>query len=187
MDNKSKDKEQVHKEMEEILEITIGLDQSTQVMERNQDHNEDPDPDHDQEDPDHDHQYEIGAEDGGEGWVQRCENCQRYGHMVRDCVGPVDMYGYINGCLHPRCNTTGHTWDDCPEKGKSPSEARRLLGNLRQGLAMFRLHHDIRNYDWFEELDPKPIKPQSALALQSNQPTYWEEYIYTGDVKKNFK
>ncbi|KAF3013482.1 hypothetical protein E8E14_004134 [Neopestalotiopsis sp. 37M] len=45
-----------------------------------------------------------------------CGNCQRSGHTVRDCVGPVDERGEIDGC--PKCNKGGgdHTYDDCPDR-----------------------------------------------------------------------
>jgi hypothetical protein len=42
-----------------------------------------------------------------------CGNCRRAGHTIRDCVGPVDEHGEINGC--PKCNTTrSHIYDECP-------------------------------------------------------------------------
>lgn len=42
-----------------------------------------------------------------------CGNCRRQGHSVRDCIGPVNEAGEIDGC--PKCNTAGlHLYDGCP-------------------------------------------------------------------------
>ncbi|KAK8104167.1 uncharacterized protein PG998_011200 [Apiospora kogelbergensis] len=43
----------------------------------------------------------------------KCGNCNREGHTIRDCVGPVDEGGRIDGC--PKCNLArAHIYDDCP-------------------------------------------------------------------------
>jgi hypothetical protein len=44
-----------------------------------------------------------------------CGNCGRWGHTIRDCVGPVDEDGELDGC--PKCNTArSHMYDDCPDR-----------------------------------------------------------------------
>ncbi|ETS81786.1 hypothetical protein PFICI_06788 [Pestalotiopsis fici W106-1] len=58
-----------------------------------------------------------------------CGNCQRPGHTVRDCVGPVDERGEIDGC--PKCNTArAHMYDDCP--ARDTSEDFDLIYRYRQ-------------------------------------------------------
>ncbi|KAF3059408.1 hypothetical protein GL218_04932 [Daldinia childiae] len=44
--------------------------------------------------------------------MRRCGNCDRIGHDLSICVGPPGLDGALHGC--PCCNTTAHTFDDCP-------------------------------------------------------------------------
>ncbi|KAH6657881.1 hypothetical protein BKA67DRAFT_656122 [Truncatella angustata] len=58
-----------------------------------------------------------------------CGNCQRPGHAVRDCIGPVDEHGEIDGC--PKCNTArAHLYDDCP--ARDPNEDFDYIYMYRQ-------------------------------------------------------
>lgn len=40
-----------------------------------------------------------------------CANCNKPGHSLAICVGPVELEGDITGC--PVCNTKEHNFDDC--------------------------------------------------------------------------
>ncbi|KAI1844833.1 hypothetical protein JX266_009061 [Neoarthrinium moseri] len=86
-----------------------------------------------------------------------CGNCQRAGHTIRDCVGPVDDYGEIDGC--PKCNTRGsHIYDNCPFR--ETTEDFDLIYRYRQR--------------------KPPLKSfmtwQSFLSGQ-HQPATWPKYI----------
>ncbi|KAL0935176.1 uncharacterized protein CTRU02_209767 [Colletotrichum truncatum] len=54
-----------------------------------------------------------------------CGNCARFGHQVKDCIGPIDDNGFIAAC--PVCNTKAHEFDQCLQlKANSTSKRKRL-------------------------------------------------------------
>ncbi|KAJ0288045.1 hypothetical protein Brms1b_001833 [Colletotrichum noveboracense] len=75
-----------------------------------------------------------------------CGNCDRPGHEVCDCIGPVDDHGFIDAC--PLCNTRAHGFDTCPKVpsrrgGKSIRKAIRFeyLVRLRSNKAPIKSHN----------------------------------------------
>ncbi|KAF3807504.1 hypothetical protein GCG54_00000033 [Colletotrichum gloeosporioides] len=56
-----------------------------------------------------------------------CGNCDRPGHEVRDCIGPVDNRGFIDAC--PLCNTRAHGFDQCPKvpSGRGSKSSRKSI------------------------------------------------------------
>lgn len=50
-----------------------------------------------------------------------CGNCIRGDHVLRDCVAPVDEYGFILGC--PLCNKNDHLMEACKYLSESPMDA----------------------------------------------------------------
>lgn len=57
--------------------------------------------------PDH-----IGGENKNEAQQNKCGNCKREGHEVKDCVSKIGATGYVMAC--PRCNTNKHLYERCP-------------------------------------------------------------------------
>ncbi|KAK8029027.1 hypothetical protein PG991_006083 [Apiospora marii] len=51
-----------------------------------------------------------------------CANCQRSGHELRDCIGPVDDQGWLAGC--PFHNTTQHLYHECNRRKSLTAERR---------------------------------------------------------------
>lgn len=51
-----------------------------------------------------------------------CPNCQRSGHELRDCIGPVDEQGWLAGC--PYHNTTQHLYHECSRRKAVTSQLR---------------------------------------------------------------
>ncbi|KAK1731961.1 hypothetical protein CaCOL14_009128 [Colletotrichum acutatum] len=54
-----------------------------------------------------------------------CANCCRGGHEVKDCIGPVDIDGFIAAC--PICNVRGHTFTSCSKLNVFKKTAKRNL------------------------------------------------------------
>lgn len=54
---------------------------------------------------------EIHEGKGKQPQREHCENCDMEGHSLRQCVDPVDKFGFISGC--PFCNTKAHLLEHC--------------------------------------------------------------------------
>ncbi|TGO42526.1 hypothetical protein BHYA_0007g00250 [Botrytis hyacinthi] len=83
----------------------------------------------------------------------QCGNCSRIGHELKRCVGPVNVFGVIDGC--PMRNTTDHVLFECVKAWKS---------EVWQALSA--------------ETRPKIWTPSFALQYQLENPHYWRDYIY---------
>ncbi|KAI1207557.1 uncharacterized protein F4807DRAFT_462710 [Annulohypoxylon truncatum] len=71
-----------------------------------------------------------------------CGNCQKPGHELSQCPGPVDADGFISGC--PRHNTKEHSFDSCFE-GEDEAELYRALVLSRANVPPLRT-----KYSWPE-------------------------------------
>ncbi|GKT41805.1 uncharacterized protein ColSpa_01986 [Colletotrichum spaethianum] len=54
-----------------------------------------------------------------------CGNCRRRGHEVRDCIGPVDVNGFIAAC--PLCNKNDHLYDQCSSRVKLKKAEKKVM------------------------------------------------------------
>ncbi|KXH47973.1 hypothetical protein CNYM01_02561 [Colletotrichum nymphaeae SA-01] len=54
-----------------------------------------------------------------------CANCCRGGHEVKDCIGPVDIDGFIAAC--PICNVRDHTFTSCSKLNVFKKKTKRNL------------------------------------------------------------
>jgi hypothetical protein len=55
-----------------------------------------------------------------------CANCDKFGHVVKDCIMPSPDYGSIRAC--GICNAKDHFLDNCPKlKAKDISEPHILV------------------------------------------------------------
>ncbi|KAK7962603.1 uncharacterized protein PG986_003428 [Apiospora aurea] len=116
---------------------------------------------------------------------ETCGNCQREGHTIRDCVGPVDEGGRIDGC--PKCNMARtHMYDDCPLRDSV--EDFDYIYRFRQRKPPIKswmswecfLGHDSRNTSW-----PRYIPwsadfawDQQRRAFLAHRPPEWLHYEY---------
>ncbi|KAL2883008.1 hypothetical protein SGCOL_001698 [Colletotrichum sp. CLE4] len=66
-------------------------------------------------------------DDSGSGYQRTtmCANCCRVGHEVKDCIGPVDVDGFISAC--PICNVRDHHFSTCNKLRKSKKKAKKTL------------------------------------------------------------
>ncbi|KAI3545682.1 hypothetical protein CABS01_13978 [Colletotrichum abscissum] len=54
-----------------------------------------------------------------------CANCCRGGHEAKDCIGPVDVDGFIAAC--PICNVRDHIFSSCSKLLETKKKAKRAL------------------------------------------------------------
>ncbi|KAK8122062.1 hypothetical protein PG984_010732 [Apiospora sp. TS-2023a] len=114
-----------------------------------------------------------------------CGNCNREGHTIRDCVGPVDEGGRIDGC--PKCNVArAHMYDDC--KLRDTTEDFDYIYRYRQRKPPIKswmswecfLGHNARYTNW-----PRYIPwsadfswDQQSRAFLAHRPPEWLHYEY---------
>ncbi|KAI0170669.1 hypothetical protein BJ166DRAFT_200891 [Pestalotiopsis sp. NC0098] len=114
-----------------------------------------------------------------------CGNCQRRGHTIRDCVGPVDERGEIDGC--PKCNEArAHMYDDCP--ARDAGEDFDLIYRYRQRKPPIRsflawqsfLSGQDRPATWpsYIPWSAAFARGQQDLALRAHRQPEWVHYEY---------
>lgn len=54
-----------------------------------------------------------------------CANCCRGGHEAKDCIGPVDINGFIAAC--PICNVRDHIFSSCSKLLETKKKAKKAL------------------------------------------------------------
>ncbi|KAH8421641.1 zinc finger protein [Colletotrichum scovillei] len=54
-----------------------------------------------------------------------CANCCRGGHEAKDCIGPVDIDGFIAAC--PICNVRDHIFSSCSKLLETKKKGKRAL------------------------------------------------------------
>ncbi|KAK1636087.1 hypothetical protein BDP81DRAFT_472012 [Colletotrichum phormii] len=54
-----------------------------------------------------------------------CANCCRGGHEVKDCIGPVDVDGFISAC--PICNVRDHPFSSCHKLKETKKKTKKTL------------------------------------------------------------
>ncbi|KXH52670.1 hypothetical protein CSIM01_11282 [Colletotrichum simmondsii] len=54
-----------------------------------------------------------------------CANCCRGGHGAKDCIGPVDIDGFIAAC--PICNVRDHIFSSCSKLLETKKKGKRAL------------------------------------------------------------
>lgn len=71
--------------------------------------------------------------------IDQCSNCMQFGHVVIDCWGPIDKYGYINKCP---CNGLGHHSNECPRVRQYSNLLKfKVFYIHRVGLPPFKHRH----------------------------------------------
>lgn len=76
---------------------------------------------------------------------KKCGNYQQPGHEGKDCVGPIDEYGFVNVC--PRCNTADHNLWTCPVESY-PRDLRHWLQNRREGKPPLAWGEDYSRWEY---------------------------------------
>lgn len=90
-----------------------------------------------------------------------CGNCRSNGHELQACAGPVDQYGYIDGC--PLCNSVSHTLFECLKMGDiSRDDLYNTLVFLRHGKPPIRSLVDFRTIKPDEWLMNNNYRTQSS-------------------------
>ncbi|KAK3989754.1 hypothetical protein QBC44DRAFT_395789 [Cladorrhinum sp. PSN332] len=108
-----------------------------------------------------------------------CENCGRKGHRLSRCIKLDPEFGDIAGC--PMCETTSHSFDDCPHLPHMKSDdIFEYLVIRRAGRGPIR----TKTHDWLEYVGDRPEQhryPWSrrfAQEWQRSHPVYWERHGY---------
>jgi hypothetical protein len=114
-----------------------------------------------------------------------CGNCERVGHAVRDCVGPVDEFGEIDGC--PKCNTArSHVYDNCPVRDST--EDFDLIYRYRQRKPPVKSHmswtsflsgrHQPSTWPRYIPWSARFALDQQEMAYRSHRKPEWFYYAY---------
>jgi len=139
-----------------------------------------------------------GKGNTGEQDDEVCGNCGRKGHMVRHCLGPVDLEGWLAAC--PGCNTKGeHLWDECHARTDDPFQDFDILVDARQckppiktRLSCFGVYADYgRRYKMFmpqttlfalrrrlEEEYPSPVPLGAEADVMAQRQPLWMTWAY---------
>ncbi|KAF7944725.1 uncharacterized protein EAE97_005358 [Botrytis byssoidea] len=112
--------------------------------------------------------------------VLQCSNCSRIGHELKRCVGPVNAFGVIDGCL--MCNKKDHVLFECVKAWKSEGNQRHLLMLGRNQKAMISWPTELTEHPVGQALSartrPKIWTPSFALQYQLENQHHWRDYIY---------
>ncbi|KAI1405814.1 hypothetical protein F4819DRAFT_482263 [Hypoxylon fuscum] len=106
---------------------------------------------------------------------QRCGNCHKHGHVLRECVGPWSPSGDIPGCY--RCNVLSHTIDQCPTQPPY-KETTRYFNEVHHRVGLPPLRSE---YGWnFLAIDGnhKGQGPISRETMKRVPATHFENWDY---------
>ncbi|TEY41944.1 hypothetical protein BOTCAL_0404g00050 [Botryotinia calthae] len=100
----------------------------------------------------------------------QCGNCSRIGYELKRCVGPVNGFGFIDGC--PMCNTADHVLFECAKAWKSDGNQRHMLMFGRNQKPMLSWPSDLTEHPVWRAIsaDTKPEIWTPSFALQT-----WQE------------
>ncbi|KAI8963167.1 hypothetical protein F5Y11DRAFT_346851 [Daldinia sp. FL1419] len=99
--------------------------------------------------------------------ITTCANCNKQGHVLRDCPGPVDADGFVSGCaVH---NTKEHNYDDCDIAADFGTPLHfSFLVQSRCGLPPIRSQInwvDLADQEWDLKLDAYPLTRAFSLTV----------------------
>ncbi|KAE8449147.1 hypothetical protein EG329_008531 [Mollisiaceae sp. DMI_Dod_QoI] len=113
-----------------------------------------------------------------------CGNCERKGHWLLRCVGPVNDYGFIWGC--PWCNVNTHILEQCSSFDSSkPEDRERFVKNmtihrqnrppLASSVAANEFPETQEGGKYYRKM---PWTTDFSWQYQFENPDYWKNYQY---------